>query len=95
MVTKKEAMEEDRFHYGECTLEIGARGGKKYHIEEWRRNGRTQTWKTRPNEFRVPIKYGMYDYSAITESNAGDFHVARHCKPKVVSNKTQLSLFDF
>lgn len=24
-----------------------------------RRNGKTVTWATRPNEFRVPVKYGL------------------------------------
>ena len=28
--------------------------------EVWRRNGKTQTWKTRPNEFRVPVKCRIY-----------------------------------
>lgn len=23
-------------------------------------NGRVQIWKTRPNDFRIPMKYGMY-----------------------------------
>lgn len=31
-----------------------------------RRNGRTQTWKTRPNDFRIPIKYGFRGTGAIT-----------------------------
>lgn len=31
-----------------------------------RRNGRTQTWKTRPGEFRIPCKHGLYDYFNIT-----------------------------
>ena len=30
-----------------------------------RRNGKTQTWKTRPGEFRVPVKCGMYTYGEI------------------------------
>lgn len=34
-----------------------------------RRNGKTQTWKTRPNEFRIPIKYGFRFYGEITHEN--------------------------
>ena len=34
--------------------------GKK-HIRV-RRNGRTTTWKTRPGQFRIPVKYGFYEY---------------------------------
>ena len=46
---------------------------------EWRGNGAIKTLKTRPGEFRWPIKYGMREYSAITENNVGDFHLARTC----------------
>lgn len=35
-----------------------------------RRNGETKTWKTRPAEFKIPIKHGMYDYGYITEQEA-------------------------
>lgn len=31
-----------------------------------RTNGATKTWKTRPDHFRMPIKYGFKGYGAIT-----------------------------
>lgn len=34
-----------------------------------RRTGKTQTWKTRPNEFKVPVKYGLYESTYITHEN--------------------------
>ncbi len=37
--------------------------------ERWRVNGRLQTWKRDPNRFRLPIKHGLYAYSAITEDD--------------------------
>lgn len=40
---------------------------------ECRRNGRTKYWKTRPNEFRIPVKYGMYEYFYIDNSNAHEW----------------------
>jgi hypothetical protein len=43
---------------------------------EHRPNGRIQLWKTRPTEFRLPTKYGLRSYNAITEGNVGDFHYA-------------------
>ena len=46
---------------------------------EHRPNGRLQTWKTRPTEFRLPIKYGLRSYSHIDEYNVGDFHYAFEC----------------
>lgn len=29
-------------------------------------NGKVQTWKTRPDECRIPVKRGLYSYGAIT-----------------------------
>lgn len=34
-----------------------------------RRNGKTQTWKRDANRVRIPFKYGMYGYGAITEAD--------------------------
>lgn len=39
-----------------------------------RRNGATKTWKTRPNEFRIPAKHGLYDYFYIDQDNAGEWN---------------------
>lgn len=41
-----------------------------------RRNGKTQTWKTRPDEFRIPVKYGLYDYYNITQDNCHEWVVS-------------------
>lgn len=30
--------------------------------ERWRVNGVPKTWKTRPDEVRVPVKHGLHDY---------------------------------
>ncbi len=38
--------------------------GKLWKI---RRNGATKTWKTRPNEFRIPIKAGLKACGEITQ----------------------------
>jgi hypothetical protein len=40
---------------------------------EVRRNGKTKTWKTRPGEFQIPVKYGMYDCFYITDRNADEW----------------------
>lgn len=34
-----------------------------------RRNGKTKTWKTRPGEFRIPIKVGFRGTGYITNGN--------------------------
>lgn len=41
-----------------------------------RASGKCQTWKTRPNEFKLPVKYGLYNSFYITETNADDWNVA-------------------
>jgi len=41
----------------------------------WRRNGALKTWKTRPTEFRQPVKYGLYGYDYITQNNLDEVWV--------------------
>ena len=38
-----------------------------------RRNGRTKYWKREPSKFRIPVKYGFYDYFYIDNSNAHEW----------------------
>lgn len=33
-------------------------------------NGAVKTWKTRPNDFQIPVKQGLYSYGYITKDNA-------------------------
>jgi hypothetical protein len=83
MITRDEALNAREFHCGECTRIIGPRGGVVTHTEVWRRNGKTQTWVTRPDEFSVPVRYGFTNnrrnYGYITEDNAQHFHTADNC----------------
>lgn len=42
---------------------------------EWldvHRRGRTQTWKTKPGAFRIPVVHGIYNYGAVNEIGARD-----------------------
>ena len=41
-----------------------------------RRNGKTKTWKTRPEEFKIPAKYGLYNYFYITHENCQEWEIA-------------------
>lgn len=41
--------------------------------QRFRVSGRCKTWKTRPNEFRLPVKRGLYQHGYITHENAQDF----------------------
>lgn len=66
--------------------------GREFHedhepagkIFAWRRNGATQTWKTRPGEFRIPVKYGLRSYGQIHEYDADRFHLASECPTRHV-----------
>jgi hypothetical protein len=40
-----------------------------------RRNGRTQTWKTRHKEFSIPIKFGFRGTGRVDHSNTELFEV--------------------
>lgn len=84
-VTKEQAMNSrygQEIHYGPCEVTVGPRGGKTYHQVRVRVSGQCQTWKTRPHEFRLPVKYGLYESGAITHVNAGDFHMPEECPIK-------------
>jgi hypothetical protein len=49
---------------------LWARVGNRYW--KLRRTGRTQTWKTRPTHFRIPVKAGLNKTGALThESHIG------------------------
>ena len=45
-------------------IKVKMRNGNLWSV---RRNGKTQTWKTRPGEFRIPVKYGFRGYGALTQ----------------------------
>ena len=79
MVTKEQAMVAGRFHFGHCERIVGPRGGIKIRNVEFRRNGQTRTWKTRANDFRVPVKYALSVYGYIDQDNAEQFHVEADC----------------
>lgn len=36
-------------------------------------SGKCKTWKTRPNEFKLPVKYGLNKNLYITDADAGDW----------------------
>jgi hypothetical protein len=63
----------------ECTRVVGKRGGITENVTRVRISGKCQTWKTKPDDFRVPVKYGMYESSAIDQHNAADYHVPFDC----------------
>lgn len=79
MVTKEQALKCSEFHTCGCSRTVGKRGGIKEAISRWRRNGATQTWKTRTDAFRIPVKKGIAGYGEINNRNAQWFHAAEDC----------------
>lgn len=85
MVTKQQAMDlrhNQELHYTgkqQCHIIKGKRGGETIKIVRVRVSGKCQTWKTRPDEFRLPVKYGLYENSAVTHVNHSDFHLPQDC----------------
>ena len=73
MVTKEQAITATRFKRTVPT-KIGLMNSVK--ITNWRASGKCKTWKTRPEEFKLPIKYGLYESSYLTHENAHLFEVA-------------------
>lgn len=69
-VTKFHAMHEIRFEH--ATLKN--RDGTPLRVTA---SGACKTWKTRPNEFRLPVKHGLYDSTYITHQNADEWRPAR------------------
>lgn len=60
-----------------------------------RRNGRTKRWKTRPDEFQIPVKYGLKECFYITQRNADEWSTVplpQKGKPKVKKRKPHASL---
>lgn len=39
----------------------------------YRRSGKNKLWKTRPNEFEIPVKRGLRDHGYITQDNFEEF----------------------
>jgi hypothetical protein len=68
-----------QFHTDKCRKEIGPRGGVREFVVIWRQNGAIKRWKTRPEEFRIPVKNGLRNYAYITHENAHLFHFADEC----------------
>lgn len=86
-MTKEQALQltyRQELHAGECRTVVGPRGGTKTKTETWRVNGAVKTWKTRPEAFQVPLKYGYNGpYTYLTERNMDEFHLASECQPTV------------
>lgn len=85
-ITRDDALDYSitHFHFegdGGCWRKTGPKGGVKQQTIEVRRNGGVQTWKTRPDEFRMPVKYGIRarDQFSVTHNDAWQYHTPDKC----------------
>ena len=88
MITKNQALTANHLHYTgkhDCTVHIGPRGDKRVNITEVRRTGKTQTWVTRPEHFKLPVKFGLYESTYATHENANDWHILEDCPMREVN----------
>jgi len=84
MITKTQALSlkyREEVHYGPCIVDVGPRGGETLHQERWRVSGRPVTFVTRPDDWSVPVKHGLYDNTRIASYNQEAWHLASTCKP--------------
>lgn len=72
MVTKKQAMDLSHGQVLHYLHNSNADGSP----QRWRVNGVCKIWKRSPDRFQVPLKYGLYGYGYLDETNCNDFEVA-------------------
>lgn len=75
MITLKQAMTVDEFHFGPC--------GPNYKPEVWHRMGPTKLYDRERGRFHVPVRHGLHRYGAIDNLNADLVHTAEQCPLKV------------
>ena len=68
LVNRENAMTANNFEH--CTLK-----NRDNTPVRARRNGKTQTWKTRPAEFKIPVKYGLKECFYITQDNCHEWTI--------------------
>lgn len=69
MITKHDAMFCKHFEHVAVTNADGSPA-------RCRAMGKCKTWKTRPDDFRLPVAYGLRGYFYLTPENANDWNVA-------------------
>lgn len=70
MVTKEQALTEK--HFIQVTDGEGNLLAKPI---KWRASGKCKTWKTRPDDFSLPVKHGLNRWGYITQDNANCLEV--------------------
>ena len=69
MITKDQALTANNFEHASLKNADGT-------PLRARRNGATKVWKTKPLDFKIPFKHGLFIYGHITQINAHEWNVA-------------------
>lgn len=72
MITKEIAMEAN---YRQIFHHVSLKNADKTPAR-CRVNGKCKVWATRPNEFRLPVKYGLKTCFYITPENAAEWQIS-------------------
>jgi hypothetical protein len=75
MITKQDAMTHMEFWHITRTNADGT-------PMRVRKNGSCKTWKTRPDEFKLPVKYGIKDCFYIAHTRGDIDNTAEWCVPE-------------
>ena len=79
MITKEQALElryRDIVHFHTACKRLPNGKVQSYKA---RVNGQIKVWKTRKEEFRLPVIHGLYDHGAITHLNCSEFSLEGEC----------------
>jgi hypothetical protein len=79
MMTREQALRAQEFHLDTGCPTRPTRNSKDAGPVRWRTNGKATVWVTRPTEFRIPVKHGLYGYEYVTERDLGTLHVSTEC----------------
>lgn len=91
-VTKYKAGSAERFHLNNCFVSYTPNGSVELEQNVWRKTGALQTWKTRPDEFSLPIarvKRGARNTVLTQQNGVGMYHTAEDCPLRIFQGMTK------
>jgi len=49
----------------------------------WKVNGKVKEWKKDPTKIRIPLKYGLWTYDYLTETNLEGFYLPENLEKRM------------
>lgn len=71
MITKEQAL---KLRHGEVIEHVSLKNSDGTP-QRWRVNGAIKTWKSRPDDFSLPIKRGLREFGYLCPDNAHGFNL--------------------